>query len=244
MLSAAVISCAAVIFTALIVSVAGTQDGAFAAKKGLVNENGYIHFYRNGKLVKNEAVKVDGTTYFFSAKGRGFISIMSKSGNKAVSNLIDKVTFTEGMTKKTKLRRLYRKVRLFKYTAYDEEAPKTKVGWYKLAKKTTERKGAKCYGYAATSAVLAKAMGYKNVRIRYGRCTRPGKGISKHAWVTVGKYVIDGSYDNSYMWNCKNRGVDSTKLIFFMKTYDAIKNKNPKAYRVTYTKIVRTCKIS
>jgi|GEM_PF-4180638 len=208
-------------------------------KKGLVRENGYIHYYRRGKLVKSEAVTVNDVTYYFSPKGRGFVSLRNRRGNRAVSRLIDQVTFKAGMTKRAKLRKLYCKVRRYQYVPYDESAPKKKAGWYTLANKTTIRKNCKCYGYAAVSAVIAKAMGYKNVRIRLGKSRRPGKGVSTHAWVTVGKRVLDGSFDNSYMFY-----TGSSSLKFFMKTYTDIRTKNPKAYRIRYTKINKTWKIS
>ena len=220
-----------------------TQEQADAAKKGLVKKGGHLYYYKGGKPVKNKVVKVKGTKYYFSSKGKGFVSTGSSYGNKAMARVINKVKFTSKTTKKMKLKKCYTIVKKYKFSQLLERAPKSKKGWYKLAYKTAKRKYGMCYSYAAMSAVCAKAMGYKNVKIRYGKVKRPGhKGLLEHAWATVGSRILDGSYDYSH-----THYTGSGKLQFFLKTKKQIlKNKVYPSFngRIRYKKISKTYKIA
>lgn len=202
---------------------AALSGAAYAAvKNGKVKKGGYLYYYRNGRKVTNGTVKISGKNYYFSAKGRGFLSLKNKKGNKAMSKVIDNVRFKEGYTKRQKMNACYRYI--VKMTYMVEPAPDTAAsGWYyAAAKKMADSKAGKCYGFASLTAVAARAMGYGKVQVHHGEVkSQQDKTWLEHCWVTVNGKVLDGSYDGS---NWTRSGKPSSwTLRYFFKTYDAIK---------------------
>lgn len=193
-----------------------------AVKNGKVKKDGYLYYYRNGKKVTNDVVKISGKNYYFSSKGRGFLSLKNKKGNKAMSKVIDGVKFKSGYTRKQKARACYRYIVKMSYLV--EPAPDMSAsGWvYASAKKMADNRGGKCYGFASLSAVAARAMGYDSVVVHHGKVkSKSDKSWLEHCWVTVSGKVIDGSYDSSYWF--RNGKPSSWTLKYFLKTYDDIK---------------------
>ena len=205
---------------------------AHAATNGLVKKGGYIYYYKDGKRIKNRYAKVKGKWYYFSSKGRGFRSVLNKAGNKAVSKVIDNVTFKKGMKTRTKLKRCYRYIVRMSYLIVDAPDTTAAKWYYPAAKSMADNRGGKCYGFASLTAACAKALGYKKVVLHKGKAKRTKKAqMTEHCWVTVGTKVLDASYDNSYWY--RNGQPDQPVLKFFFKTYAEIK-KNPKNFKVTY----------
>lgn len=215
----------------VIYAVSGTAK-AYAAKNGLVKKNGQLYYYKNGKKVKNQTVKVKGRYYYFSSKGRGFYSLRKKKGNQAVAKVIDNVTFKKGMSKKSKLKKCYKYIVKMSYLI--EEVPDTSASkWYfPVAKNMAYNRGGKCYGFASLTASCAKALGFKNVILHKGLAKRKAADrMTEHCWVTLNGKVLDASYDNSYWYRTGQPKTPTFK--FFLRTYTGIKS-NPYNFRVSY----------
>ena len=205
------------------------EEHSYAAANGVVKKGGYMYYYKSGKKVTNANVKIKGTWYHFSAKGRGFRSLLNKKGNKAMSKVIDNVKFTSKLSKKGKMKRCYQYIVKMSYLPTPEPDTSQSGWYYGEAKNMAYNKGGKCYGFASLTAVAARAMGYGNVKLHYGKARRKKSDkMTPHCWVTVGSKVLDASYDNSYRLR-----TGSSKLKFFFKTYDEIK-KNPDNFKVEY----------
>ena len=228
-----VLAASAALIVVLAVLAFGAVEAHAAVKNGVVRKNGYLYYYKNGVKVTKDIVKIKGRNYYFSAKGRGFRSLKNKKGNRAMSKVIDHVKFKTGYTRRQKTRACYRYIVKMTYLA--EPAPDTTAkGWvYKAAKRMADNKGGKCYGFASLAAVAARAMGNSDVKVHHGKCKGENdKKWVEHCWVTVGKKVLDGSYDNSW-WVYKGKP-SSWKLQYFFKTYDQIKDEHSGKYSVRY----------
>lgn len=222
---------AALMVMGIMYMIVGAKE-THAVTNGLVRKNGYIYYYKNGKKVKNKSLKVKGRYYYFSAKGRGFYSVMKNKGNRAMAKVIDHVTFKKGMTRKAKMKRCYRYIVKMSYII--GETPDTSVAkwYYPVAKQMADNMGGKCYGYASLTATCAKALGYKVVLHKGKAKNRSAAAMTEHCWVTIGKKVLDASYDSAY-WR-KIGSPKTPKLKFFFKTYGDIKKKNPDGFKVRY----------
>ena len=169
------------------------------------------------------------------------LHVTNKNARKAARKVIKAANINKSMRLKKKFRRCYRVIRNYSYGVTKDKAPKNRKQVYKLALKTANRKYGKCYSYAVLTATVAKALGYKNVRVKIGKIRRPGYGVREHAWCTVGKRIVDGSFDNSYKLRTGNKN-----LQFFMRTKKGIlKNKIYPNFngRIKYIKVNRTIKI-
>ena len=166
------------------------------------------------------------------------LHVKNKNARIAAKTVIKKAGIKKSDKRRTKFKKCYKVIKKYKYGKKKKKAPKNKKQVFKLARKVTKKKKAKCYGYASTVATVAKALGYKNVKVRVGKINRPGQGVQVHTWVTIGKKVVDASFDNSY-----THWTGSNKLKFFMRSYKKIKTKNPAKFRIKYTKVNRTIKI-
>lgn len=204
-------------------------EHAHAAADGVVKKGGYMYYYKSGRKVTDANVKIKGVWYHFSAKGRGFRSLLNKKGNKAMSRVIDNVTFTSKLSRRGKMKRCYTYIVKMSYLPTPEPDTSQSGWYYGEAKNMAYSKGGKCYGFASLTAVAARAMGYSTVKLHYGKARRKKSDkMTPHCWVTVGGKVLDASYDNSYRLR-----TGSSKLKFFFKTYDDIK-KNPANFKVEY----------
>lgn len=207
-------------------SVAASTVQAYA-KNGLQKSGGYVFYYKNGKKVKNTTQKVKGKTYYFSSKGRGFLSVGNSTGNKAVASVIDGAKFKSNMNNKEKLKAAYDYI-LKKYNYQIADVPtqnELKNGkWvYKYAYNMVKDRDAKCYNWASLTGLTARALGYKTSIIT-GRAKRSAdfKNQTEHAWALVnGKYVLDANYDD-----VNGKAGDQ----YFWKTYAQLKKSEGSEY--------------
>ncbi|MCR5453032.1 MAG: hypothetical protein K6F00_10420 [Lachnospiraceae bacterium] len=191
--------------------------------------DGFKYYFKTAKDGRSPAVtsriqKLNGKKYYFSAKGKGFISVGNKTGNKAVGMLMDEITSISSADAKKSLETVYEYiVANIRYVGVG--APDiNKKGWqYDTAYETIEKKRGMCYNYASLTGLAAKALGF-SAKIVAGKGSRIINGQrrdpSTHAWVLInGKYVVDTNYATS-----------KTDKNYFFKTYDEIKNSVDTTY--------------
>lgn len=165
------------------------------AKTGLIESDGYTYYYKNNHKVKNITKTVNGNNYYFSSKGRGFLSTGSSNGNKAVAYVFDHVSFSSSSSKKQKLKKVYDYIASRRCTPAG--TPDFSDGkWVGISAYNMVKYGdAKCYNYAAITGLCARALGY-NATIVIGKANfSRGHMKSEHAWVIVGSRVLDTCYD-------------------------------------------------
>ncbi|MCR5202775.1 MAG: transglutaminase domain-containing protein [Lachnospiraceae bacterium] len=188
-----------------------------AKSKVVVNLNGaYITAKKNNKQIKNKYVKYKGKKYWFSSKGRGFLTVGDKKGDKAVAFILDNTKFKKGMKKNKKLKKLY--ATIVNKCAYSEvKTPKFKSNWYyKTGFKLSKTKRGKCYDYAALTALCAKSLGLK-AYIIIGKCEKNNERYIEHSWVTVDNKVLDSFFEDT---DCSDK---TNEPGFCLKSYEEVK---------------------
>lgn len=205
-----------------VILVSGITPVTAEAKSGLVTSEGYTYYYKNNSKVKNTSKTVNGKKYYFSSKGRGFLSTGSSNGNKAVADVLDHVSFSASSSRGQKLRKVYDYI-IAKYKYTPAETPDLSASsWVgKSAYNMVKYGDAKCYNYAALTGLCARALGY-NAKIVTGKANRSrGRKKSEHAWVLIGDRVLDTCYDA-----VNGKSGDQ----YYYKTYRQIKRSEGSSY--------------
>lgn len=218
------------------------QSGLIKHKKASY----YFNKTKNGKApaLKNSVKEIDEKIFYFKSNGKrynfGFKDTGSKKSNIAAGIIISSAKVTKKQSKRKRLDKAYRKI--LKRTKYRHgKAPNLKnKKWYRsFAYNAVMKKKCQCYGFAAMSGVVAKALGY-DAAVQYGGVTFSGlMAYSKHAWAYVkidgDKHMLDASGDRAHR---------NGELVYYMKKlekhdgYTGLDGR-PSKYKVKYTYAVK-----
>ena len=174
-----------------------TQDepSSPTVNNGWVQENNNWYFYKAGKLLKNQICgNSSGGYYYVDEEG---IRVDDPNMNQAVQS-IRKYT-KPGYSKAKKLDVCWRKI--VKTCRFKNIGDVTKVKASDMpgyTKRFFKKKSGNCYCHAATLGYMAKALGYKKIRVVRGRLTRKYANeylYSDHGWLQIKKgdkwYIYD-----------------------------------------------------
>ena len=207
------------------------KSGAMQSGKKTVD--GMTYYFKKASdkkapAVANKTAKISGKTYYFSAKGRGILSVGNKKGNQAVAKIIDMVKFQPSASKEDNLKVMYNKIQ--KRCGYlGTEGPdlgSKKWIYTKAYEMATETDG-KCYEYSALTGLCAKALGF-DVKILTGKANGHAgfadrTKYTEHSWVVIDDtYILDSVYDD-------NNGTSGNQ--FFYKTYEELENEQGTIYQ-------------
>ena len=219
------------------------KNGLFNSKSGMITVNGNTYYLSKG-IAQSGLKKVKKKKYFFSKKNcrlvrskdvkagkkwyvankKGELHEKHKAFVKAAS-IIKKQTDADD-TKTEKLFKCYEwTVTKCSYSVkkgYVEPNGKKWVNKYAYNMLTTRR--GRCYSFAAAFAVLAKELGYKDVRVMRGKCGR--RSYNTHSWVEIDINGETRVFDPEFETHFRNKV--EVHDIFFNQTYE----KTPANYKI------------
>ena len=213
-------------------------------KKGVMQSgkqsiNGFTYYFKKtsdkkAAALTNTTKKIGKKTYYFSSKGRGFLSVGKKKGNQAVAAVMDGVKFSSGMTNAKKQKKIYTYiVNKFSYMAAEDPDLSGKAWIYTCAYNMVYEGDAKCFNYAALTGLCFRALGF-DAKILTGTALHPlatdSASQTQHAWVVITKNGTDYVYDTLY-----DDVNGKSGLQFFGKTYAQIKSSQGSVYTVEKT---------
>ncbi|MCD8396984.1 MAG: transglutaminase domain-containing protein [Lachnospiraceae bacterium] len=176
-----------------------TSSSSSTTKNGLVEKNGKLYYYKNGKLVKDKlGIKIDGNYYKISAKGvckkvseaAGRAGIqLEKIGRESTKSKTLKKAFTWCSTQIT-----------YAPVTGSPASGQTKLAYYSIY--GFKKKVGDCNVMAATFCQMAKVLGYDAKFVSgYIISSYDSDGnpvLAKHAWVTIKisgtTYVYDPNF--------------------------------------------------
>ena len=210
------------------------KNGLFKKKSGFLTVENNSYYFSKG-IAQSGIKKIDGKKYFFSTKNMKLVKNKEftykkvkyiANANGVIHQKAKAFVKAESMVKKltnkkdSDITKLYK---CYKWSAtrcsyaykkgYSNPTGKKWVNNYALNMFRTRR--GRCYSFAAAFAVMAREIGYDDVKVVVGKCNGFGGSYIPHAWVEV---KVDGAkkvFDPEYEYRHHNKNY--TKA--FNKTY-------------------------
>ncbi|MBE6720677.1 MAG: transglutaminase domain-containing protein [Ruminococcaceae bacterium] len=197
------------------------------AQGGLKTIDGKKYYFnkKTFKCIKNYELKLSGKWYI--ANKDGVLKLKPKAYVRA-SELIAKLTKAND-AKKAKLYKCYKwTAATCKYKfkdGYNDPVGKKWVNNYAYNMMNTQR--GRCYSFSAAFAVMARELGYTNVRVVVGECNGFTGKYLVHCWVEIDINGETRVFDPE--WQYRHPGKNYTSA--YNKTYDKVPHK----YKIDYT---------
>ena len=222
------------------------KDGVFNKKSGKTNVNKSTYYLSNGiakgglktigdkkyyfnkktcKLIKSREIKLGDKWYI--ANKDGVLRDKPKAYIKA-AEMINRYTLGTDSDYE-KLHKCYKWTASHCSYAYKKNyyKPSGKKWVNKYASNMFQTRRGRCYSFAAAFAVMAREIGYKDVKVVVGSCNGFTGRYIPHAWVEV---VIDGKrkvFDPEYEYRHVSRDYRRS----FDQTYATMRS----GYKISYT---------
>ena len=216
----------------------GNAYGAEAVKAGLMEDNGVLHYYENGVLVKDKCaikISVDGRDQYCKIDAEGNVIQWRSAQALAAKQLIKLKAVPANTSNKKSVEKCLKKA--FKWSA--------KIKYVNISKKVKkDSKALEYYGtygftnlkgdcnvQAATFTLMAQVLGYDATFVRglVPQALKNGKpaNFGNHAWVTIKqgkkKYVYDPNFERTHKAGWKFRYGAKKHYRYFSKKKKELK---------------------